>query len=172
VLLNAGKMVDAKALVPRIQKAARSPHDRLSADMLAEALESREAALRQAAQERAADNTVRGTVEVKSEGPKVAEGSSPGVPAKRAKGDELAVEGIILSAECNPDAVGRVTLSVNHVAMKFLYSSLNGLQVVGGVDGSQQTPACVEWKGKKVRLYFYATKNKPYVGELETVLFL
>jgi Tfp pilus assembly protein PilF len=190
VLLNAGKIDDAKVLVPRIRKAARTPQDRSSADLLADALESREASLLQAAeyqasvkqanQDHVADNaaktaTIREvpeTVGANSAGPKVPEGTSPAAPPKHGKGDELAVEGVIVSAECNADSTGRLILSVNHVPMKFLFSGLNALQVVGVPKGLQEAPACSDWKGKKVRLYFYATKDKPYVGKLEAVQFL
>jgi tetratricopeptide (TPR) repeat protein len=191
VLLNAGKIEDAKVLVPRIQEAARTPHDRSSADMLAEALESREASqlrateyaerAKQAVQERVTDNpakTAATSVVPENPGgtngtePKVAGSSTPTAPPKHGKGDELAVEGVIVSAECNAHSTGRLTLSVNNVPMKFLYSGLNALQVVGVPKGLQETPTCSDWKGKKVRLYFYATKDRPYVGELEALLFL
>ena len=187
VLLNAGKIDDAKVLVPRIQQAAKTPHDRAGADMLAAALETRETYLQQAAeyaaraklaaQERVENTTPARDVTVNSEGTHVAASKAAGTsgvpaPPKHANDPELAVEGIIVSAECNADSTGRVTLSVNRVPMKFIYSSLNTLQVVGVPKGSRETPACADWKGKKVRLYFYETKTKPYAGELEAVQFL
>jgi predicted Zn-dependent protease len=188
VLLNAGKIEDAKVLVPRIQQAAKTSYERNGADMLAAALESREASqqqaaeyaerAKQAARERVSDNTAQTKNVPESAGgahgtgPKAADSPGPGAPPKHASDEELAVEGVIVSAECNADSTGRITLNVNHVPMKFIYSGLNALQVVGVPKGSQETPACADWKNKKVRLYFYATKNKPYVGELEAVLFL
>ena len=188
VLLHIGKTADARALAQRIEKVARTSGDKTGAADLSEAVEARIAyekqeaeyaeQAKQAAQERAADSAAN-TGRTRSvpenpdgTGPKAVDSSGSTTAAKHAKDQELAVEGVILSAECNADAIGRVTLSVNHVSMRFLYSSLNSLQVVGVPKGLQEAPACGDWKGKKVRLYFYATKNKPYVGELETVLFL
>lgn len=81
-------------------------------------------------------------------------------------------EGVIAEAECNPSSRGRVTLTVNHSAMKFTYSSLAKLSVVEGLtEDSGNAPVCADWKGRRARLFFYQTKDKPYAGELETVQF-
>jgi hypothetical protein len=88
------------------------------------------------------------------------------------KRTQYMAEGVISTAECNPDSAGRVTLIVGHAAMKFIYSSLTKLAVVEGLtEDSGNAPPCLEWKGRHARLFFYKTKDKPYAGELETVQF-
>jgi hypothetical protein len=102
----------------------------------------------------------------------VSKGSGASGGAKKSNRTEYALEGIIASAECNADSSGKVTLTVNHVGMKFMYSSLHALYVVSTAkEDSGQAPACTEWKGRRVRLYFYQTKDRPYAGELNTIQF-
>lgn len=55
--------------------------------------------------------------------------------------------------------------------MKFMYSSLKVLRVLSSVPDSPEAPACANWKGKRVRLYFYQTNDKPYAGELQSIQF-
>jgi len=56
--------------------------------------------------------------------------------------------------------------------MKFQYSSLTTLYVVSTAkEDSGQAPACMEWKGRRARVYFYQTKDRPYAGELHTIQF-
>jgi hypothetical protein len=81
-------------------------------------------------------------------------------------------EGVISEAECNRASSGRVTLKVERSLMKFIYSSLAELDVVEGLtEDSGNAPPCDDWKGRRVRLFFYQTKDKPYAGELKTVQF-
>ena len=63
-----------------------------------------------------------------------------------------------------------MTLTVNRLGMKFFYPSLKALQIVGGAAGKDEAAPCADWKGRKARFYFYATKTKPYAGELATVM--
>jgi Tfp pilus assembly protein PilF len=177
VLLNAGKTADAKYLLSRIQEAATAPEDKHAADLLAEAIASHEnyekqiaeyaEHTKQLAEQEAAARLIR-----KEQPPASAAPAPTSAAAKHANEPELAVEGIIASAECNTDSTGRLTLTVNHVGMKFLYPSLGALKQVAGEKGENDPPPCTDWKGKKVRLYFFQTKNKPYAGDLDTILFL
>ena len=181
VLLNAGKTADAKVLVARIEQVARTPEERSKLQELTAELRDRENYDQQVAEfaERAKREAEARAAEPKEAAISsqvtavtVASNDAPGpVASKHAKDPEYALEGVIASAECNPDSTGRVTLTVRGLGMKFLYSSLKSLQVVKGADGSGVPPACAEWKGKKVRLYFYQVKDKPYAGELAAVMF-
>ena len=183
VLLNAGKVEDAKILIPRIQQAAKTPQDKVGADMLAAALQSREnyekqqaefaaRAKREAEEEAAERKTPTATSGTATLGASASSpGSSASAPSKHANEPEYAVEGVIASAECNPDSSGKVILTVNHVGMRFVYTSLKELQVVGGSKPDSEPPACSEWKGKRARFYFYRTKIKTYTGELDTIQF-
>ena len=177
VLLNMGKTADAKKLQERILKAAKTPTDQANAQALGDALASREKydrhiaeyqlratqAAEEAAQRQAANASIREAAAPTTEA------ESPAPPAHPNQ-QEFAVEGVIASAECNQESLGRVTLTVNHLGMKFFYSSLSALQVMGGAEGKSAPPPCADWKGKKARFYFYTTKNKPFAGELITVV--
>jgi tetratricopeptide (TPR) repeat protein len=190
VLLNAGRFEDAKILATRIQQAARSPVDSLNADQLLRSVEDFEARVKQegeyqerakreaqapakvtvfagTAQPAAESNTQTGT-----DTSNAAQGSRTSTTKNRSNRPEYMSEGVITAAECNANSGGRVTLTVNHSAMKFLYSSLAKLQVVEGLtEDSGDAPACPDWKGRRARLFFYQTKEKPYAGELQTIQF-
>jgi tetratricopeptide (TPR) repeat protein len=177
VLLNMGKIADAKKLQDRILKAAKTPAEQANAQALGEAMASRENCDRQMAEyqsrakqeaEEAAQRQAT-NASIHAAGASATKEASP-APPEHANQQEFAVEGFIASAECNQDSLGRVTLTVNHLGMKFFYSRLSALQVIGGAEGKSAPPPCAEWKGKKARFYFYTTKNKPYAGELSTVL--
>lgn len=188
VLLNTGNTADAKVLAGRIQKAARTPGDKSGADELLLAVTNAEirdkeiAALaeraKQATEEATATSaasastvvmTTSSSPDSKMQAP-ASSGASP--EGKKSNRTEYALEGIIASAECNANSSGRVTLTVNHVGMKFLYSDLSRLYVVSTAkEDSGQAPACSDWKGHRVRLYFYQTKDRPYAGELNTIQF-
>lgn len=179
VLLNMGKTADAKALLQRIRKAAKTPAEMANTDSLAATLVTRESYDRQmaeyqarakqeaeeAAAKREASAATARSITISS----APESAAPPAP-KHDNEEEFAVEGVIASAECNQDSLGRVTLSVNRLGMKFFYPSLKTLQIVGGARGQNEAPPCTDWKGKKARFYFYATKTKPYAGELAAVM--
>jgi tetratricopeptide (TPR) repeat protein len=183
VLLNCDRIADAKIMVDKIRKAAKTPQERDTAETLASAVENRESYDKQMKEftertkiESAARTNVTNAQTANTSGTEIvpvtgSADSSRTPPPKHANEPEYAVEGVIGSAECNSDSSGKVTLIVNHVGMKFLYTSLKELQLVGGEKGSEPTPGCSDWKGKKVRLYFYQAKNKPYAGELSAILF-
>ena len=191
VLLNAGKTAEAKQLVARIQNAARTPEDRASAMAAAEAANNREMYDKQLAEnaERArraseeqsvaknAEDVSKTTTALGVNTTSTARTNSPAASAtspasKHANQTEYALEGTITAADCNSESGGKVTLTVRHVVFKFLYSSLNDLQVVStSKEDSGEAPACSAWKGRRARLYFYQTKDKSYTGELETIQF-
>lgn len=178
VLLNMGKTADAKKLYERIVKAARTPVEQANAETLGGALANRENYDRQTAEyqlrakqeaEEAAAQRRTASVSTHDAAASPAEPATP-APREHANQPEFAVEGVIASAECNQDSLGKVTLTVNHLGMKFFYSSLSTLQVIGGAEGKSTPPPCSDWKGKKARFYFYETKTKPFAGELSTVM--
>lgn len=177
VLLNMGKTADAKKLQERILKASKTPAEQANAETLGAVLASRENYDRQMAeyQSRAKQEAEEAAQRQATNAATRAAAASAidpatSVPPEHANQQEFAVEGVIASAECNPDSLGRVTLTVNHLGMKFFYSRLSTLQVMGDAEGKGAPPPCSEWKGKKARFYFYATKNKPYAGELSSVM--
>jgi len=186
VLLNAGKVADARVLAGRIQEVARTPAERENVQQLFTAIASREEYDREAAAiaERAkhqesiavvalgkpAGIPARNDAKGSSESTKtVAPASAAGV--NRPKGTEFAVEGNVASADCG-NGPGKVTLSVNKTAMKFRFADSATLQVVTTAkQDSAEPPACSNWKGRRVRLYFYKLKDKEFLGELDTIQF-
>jgi tetratricopeptide (TPR) repeat protein len=185
VLLNTSHFDDAKALAARIHQAARTPVDKVSADQLLQSVEQYAAYAKQSAEyaKQAKPDAAAPPKVIVFEGdaPPAPKSIAPNATAEtapttaRSTGSnrtQYMVEGMIASAECNTDAPGRVTLTVDRSAMKFLYSSLANLAVVEGLTAdSGKAPACAEWKGRRVRLFFYQTKDRPYAGELQTVQF-
>jgi len=178
VLLNAGKLEEAKSLAERINHAAWTPADKTNAQELMHTIADYEEQLRQAAERaeklreaQAAAIPVVVTPDITTSGAADPRNLEPRRQPKETRTLYMA-EGVIAEAECNSSSRGRVTLTVNHSAMRFLYSSLDKLAVVEGLDeDSGNAPACADWKGKRVRLFFYETKDRPYTGELQTVQF-
>lgn len=179
VLLNAGKVEEAKTLALRINQTAWTPRDKANADQLLRSVTDYEEQSRQAAErarrleetQAAATTTVVVQPTATTPGPAEPKNAEARNQPKDKRTQYMA-EGVIADAECNLNSTGRVTLTINHSAMKFLYSSLAKLTVVEGLtEDSGKAPACVDWKGMRARLFFYRTKDKPYAGELQTVQF-
>jgi tetratricopeptide (TPR) repeat protein len=181
VLLNAGKVDEAKELAVRIRRAAWIPADKADADQLFRNVTDYEEQSRQAAQRarlaeeaQAANNTraVGGTAPATAAAAPRPAGRAPAAAPPKDRRSQYMVEGLIAEAECNSNSSGRVTLSVNHSTMRFVYSSLAGLSLVEGLtEDTGHAPACANWKGRRARLFFFQTKDKPYAGELQTIQF-
>jgi len=178
-LLNAGRIADAKALAARIRQAAWTPQDKENAQQLVRGIEDFEQQSRQAAERARLAEELRAKTATAPQGPvtptaKEVPQSSKDTTAAAPKDKRTMymAEGVIAEAECNPTSRGRVTLTVNHSSMKFIYSSLAKLDVLEGLtEDSGKAPPCGDWKGHRARLFFYQTKDKPYAGELKTVQF-
>jgi len=178
VLLNTGKINEAKAMAVRIRQVSWLPKDKANAEELMQSIEEFEEQSRQWAER----NRLRKEEHAKPAalpGPSVATAPASNAPSEdtsqvQSKGKRMLymAEGVIADAECNPSASGRVTLTIDHSSMKFLYPSLSRLAVVEGLsEDSGNAPKCSEWKGRRVRLFFYKTKDKPYAGDLRTIQF-
>ena len=191
VLLNARKIDDAKVLIGRLRQTARTPADRAGTEALAAAAENRgfyDNVMVQFTEESRpvpegkttgksvpAASTIKPPEDTDSDSvvrPKPAGSTSPLPAPKHANDPEYTMEGIITSAECNADSMGKVTLTVNRVGIKFIYERLKTLRLMNSVkDAPQEAPACSTWKGRRARFYFYQAQDKPYDGELETIQF-
>jgi tetratricopeptide (TPR) repeat protein len=187
VLLNAGKTAAAKALAARIEEAAKTPIERANVQQLMQAIASREsydsqvaAMAQQSRDQQGTPAAVRteGVVDVPagntaSDSPDAPKGGAPATPsgANRSQGTEYAVEGNIASVDCG-NAPGKVTIAVGKTVMKFRFTDFAALQVVTTAkQDAEKAPACSNWKGRHVRLYFYRLKDKEFMGELDTVQF-
>lgn len=175
VLVNTGKTDDARVLTARIQKVAKTPQDRAGVDSLAAAVESRAIYDRQMAEykQHMAELKQQTTAITVTANPSSAPATPDNpAPSKHAGEAEFAVEGIIASVDCNATSTGKLTLTVNRAPMSFTFSSLKDVRLTDSAkDITANGPACSTWTGKHVRLYFYKTKNKPYVGEVDTIQF-
>jgi len=178
-LLNAGRIADAKTLATRIRQAAWTPKDKENAEELVHSIEDFEEQSRHAAERARLAEELRANATTAPSGPmgpsatptEKQANNAPTVAPKDKRTMYMA-EGVIAEAECNVTSSGRVTLKVEHSSMKFTYASLAKLDVVEGLtEDSGKAPACGDWKGRRVRLFFYQTKDKPYAGELKTVQF-
>jgi hypothetical protein len=57
--------------------------------------------------------------------------------------------------------------------MNFWFPDFAGLELGSTAkQDSGKAPACGDWKGRHVRIYFYKVKKKEFVGDVNTVLFL
>lgn len=193
VLANTGKTADAKALALRIQQAAKTPLDRANAQQLLAVIAVREQYDQQVADmnrrsteqhDAAATATAQKSVEVSathddrpptSAKPDTTATTTTGQPTASAdahRGEsEYAVEGNISAADC-ASGPGKVTIAVGKSALSFRFQNRAGMEVVTTAkQDSGNAPACDAWKGRRVRIYFYKTKDKQVAGDLDTIQF-
>ena len=180
VLLNTGQIADAKVFAVRIQQAAKTPFDQDNAQRLLNVIAERERAQQYAAQ---ADQ--QPTVTPKSVAPpESSQNSNTSAPAAATENttppganlhageSEYAVEGTIVSSGCAAGP-GTLVLSLGKSSMHFRFSDLAALQVITTAkQDSGNAPACSNWKGRHVRLYFYKLKDPHVTGDLSTIQFL
>jgi Tfp pilus assembly protein PilF len=188
VLANSGKTADAKTLALRIQQAARTPIDKVNAQQLLAVIASHEEYERRMvevkkqgggqANETVPTSTARKTADRPSGGGATgASGSDTAAPPATASSahqgeEEYAVEGNIVSADCG-SGPGKVSLGVGKTTMNFWFPDFAGLELGSTAkQDSGKAPACGDWKGRHVRIYFYKVKKKEFVGDVNTVLFL
>jgi tetratricopeptide (TPR) repeat protein len=179
VLLNVDRLADAKVMAARIQAASRTPEDRELSQQLDHAIQSRTeydaqiaAYKRRAAQQQqtAAQQSSLATIVSGRNG--TTPSAEESVVNKHDKETQYAVEGTIASADCAGGAGGKVLLMVNGSGLRFKIVDIKQLQVAeGNKDVSDHAPACVDWRGRRARLYFYPLKDKEFAGELSTVQF-
>jgi Tfp pilus assembly protein PilF len=186
VLTNAGKTADAKVLALRIQQAAKTPMDRANAEQLLNVIASREAYDKEVAAMNQPRNADQGTPFVVSaqktadvptvggaSGSSVSSKDTANTPTNDAhRGEsEYAVEGNIAAADCG-GGPGKVTISFGKSIMSFRFADFARLETVTTAkQDSDKVPACSDWKGRHVRLYFYKVKDKQFAGDLNTIQF-
>jgi tetratricopeptide (TPR) repeat protein len=188
VLANAGKTAEAKTLALRIQQAAKTPIDRANAQQLLAVVASHEeydkrvAEANKLAREQAngpvlttaPNNADRPSAPLSSTVAAATGGNAaPPLTASSAhRGEEeYAVEGNIVAADCG-SGPGKMVLGVGKTTMNFWYPDIAGLEVVSTAkEDAGGAPACANWKGRHVRLYFYKVGKKEFTGDLNTVQF-
>jgi multidrug efflux pump subunit AcrA (membrane-fusion protein) len=167
-------------MAARIQAASRTLEDRQLSQQLDQAVQSRAdydaqlAAYKRQAEQQQQQSAAQQTslVTVLSEHSGAAPAAKEPLVNKHDKETEYAVEGTISSADCPSGAAGKVILKVNNSGLRFKIADIKQLQIAeGSKDISDHAPACVDWKGRRARLYFYQLKDKEFAGELSTVQF-
>jgi Tfp pilus assembly protein PilF len=181
VLLNTGQIGDAKTFALRIQQAAKTPYDQDNAQRLLDVIESREreqAAARATPQSTVvvtprADRPAEGSENAGSApAPKTTTNSAPPAANAHAGESEYAVEGVIASSDCAAGP-GKLTVSLGKSSMSFRFTDFAAVQLVSTAkQDSGNAPACTNWKGRRVRVYFYKVKDKQVTGEVDTIQFL
>jgi Tfp pilus assembly protein PilF len=188
VLANAGKTAEAKELAMRIQKAAKTPMDRANAQQLLAVVVSHEVYDKRLAEMQSSMKTQASTPVItvtpkRADRPPTATDGGPPPPATApttepppAKGahqgeEEFAVEGNIVSADCG-SGPGKLVLASGKSTMTFSFADFAGLELVSTAkQDSGSAPACANWAGRHVRLYFYKVKEKGLTGDVNTVQF-
>lgn len=183
VFLNSGKTNDAKALAARLQQAARTAEEKADAEGLLQAVANREAyekamleaeeMARQATPPEHLEPMDRESHGISAEErEETSEAGASAVAKKHPGEDQFAAEGTILTADCNADSQGTVALRMGNRTLRFFYERLSILYVLSTAKkDSGSPPVCAEWKGRRARLYFFETKQKPFSGELDTIQF-
>jgi tetratricopeptide (TPR) repeat protein len=187
VLVNEGKTADATVLAARIRDVTKSPVDQENLQQLQHAIANRESFDRQAAAMAQQTKQPNGTTVVvtgENDAQVLGNKNAPGpptapkptgaaAPASESphEGSEYAAEGTVAAVDCG-NGPGRITLVVGKSLIKFRFSDLAALQLILPASHESDTPpACSAWKGRRVRLYFYRTKDKEVMGDLDSIQF-
>ncbi len=188
VLLNMGKMADAKTLASRIESAARTSVDRVMAQQLSQAVSMREASgdqaeadvsLKRRSSPEEPHSEVVETSDSSADKPPVA-AEVPRVSARPDDPDEndemhsriYNLQGRITAVNCASGAPGILTLNVQSVSMKFHYSDFSRVEVSAGSNPagvSNALPACASLKSRRAKVTFHPATGKDYDGELIAV---
>ena len=188
VLLNMGKVQEAKVFAARIKAAARTPQEEQMAAGFASAVASRENFSRDNRDEArsSASNGSKGegkSIEVEgveSGGPPATSKNAAPVqppaadgPRPVVLGPEYRLEGKIVAAECKAGGEVKITLTINSVLMKFHAADLKSVEVAPANKlASADKPPCAAWKGQRAKITFRSLPSGEFDGELAAIYFL
>jgi len=185
VLLNTGKVAEAKVLAQRIQSAAKTPGEQNAEMQFSQAINSRELYEQQAA---AYNESAKQGQAAGAGGKTIIIGQSPvkdptapnptnnagvapiGSNPTRTGARQYSLEGKVTGADCASSSNGKVTLSISSVLMKFHYVDLSKVQL-SSTAKSATAPACSAWKGQKAKVTFEPAQSDDYDGELTAIQF-
>ncbi|HEY2457228.1 MAG TPA: hypothetical protein VGI13_08015 [Candidatus Acidoferrum sp.] len=177
VLLNTGRLAEAKVLAQRIQSAAKTPSDQKNGLLLAQAVTNRETLDRQIATMAENNKHVQeqktGTAALPSLATATAKGTPPiGSNSTRTGPSHYSLEGKVASVDCAATEDGKITVSVNAVLMKFHYAHLSKLEISSTAKAANgNAPACSKWKSQRAKVTFEPAENGDYDGELTALQF-
>jgi len=187
VLLNMGKVADAKAFAARIHAAARTPQEEHLAIELANAVASRENFSQETGYEARTPASNESTGEPKSIQLNEPAGDTPAASSKSTAaaqplvaetphrvlvGPEYRLEGKVVAAECLAGREVKITLSINSVLMKFRAADLKSIEVTPvNKLASADKPPCAAWKGQRAKVTFHSVPAGEFDGELAAIYF-
>jgi len=171
LLLNANRDADARQMAQRILEKAASPEEAQEARALLERIKEHEqwAAQMKAQAETAAARTSKTTVASAPAAQPVANSSTP-APVKTA--DLLAVDGVIGGIDCSRKPAIVMTLKGGNRPMRFHAVDFGTVGVSGAGADIPGLDACEKWKGRRIRIWFRAVKDKNYLGEITDLAFM
>ncbi len=188
VLVNVGKIADAKVLAGRILAAARTPQELQSAASFQSLVSNRQnfasqneyqsqMTVRANPAEKSKEFTVNAEDDATPSPPPHAVESAPQPPATPPSrhvdlGPQYRLEGKIIGAECPKTGEMKVILSISSVSMKFRATELKAVEVTPATKlGTVDQPSCASWRGQKVRVTFHPSPPGEFDGELTAIYF-
>jgi Tfp pilus assembly protein PilF len=177
VLLNTGRVAEAKALAQRLQSAAKTPADQKNGLLLAQAVINRETLDQQIATMAENNKHIQeqktGTAALPSLATATAKGTPPiGSNSTRTGPSHYSLEGKIAFVDCAATEDGQLTVSVNAVLMKFHYADFSKLDISSTTKAANgSAPTCSKWKGQRAKLIFEPAQNNDFDGELSAIQF-
>jgi tetratricopeptide (TPR) repeat protein len=187
VLLNMGKVQDAKAFAARIQAAARTPQEQSMAAQFANAVASRENfskensfEVRLPASDDAkssgknieVEDTARDTPSAPPKSAPFAQPPPADAPRRVMLGPEYRLEGKVVAVECPAGGEARITVSITSVLMKFHAADLKTVEVTPASKlASADKPPCAAWKGQRAKVTFHSLPSGEFDGELSAIYF-
>ena len=190
VLINIGKIPEAKYLAGRIIAAAKDPQGVQMGESLRQAAEMHEG-MSQTVQVRPAapssgtppaatkdisvpdSSGTPPTSSTDSSAPPASGGPQPSTaPVHIAKGPEYRLEGKVMAASCKPAGEVTVTLSINTVLMKFRAADANSVEITPDAKAIASAGAsCAAWKAQRAEVVFRGNPTGEFDGELVALHF-
>jgi tetratricopeptide (TPR) repeat protein len=161
LLLNNNRFAEAKTMADRIAKAAATPEEKeMAANMIA----------RVAGHKDAPGQIMMGTVQVRT-------ADSPDSGAPRTDNDRppgarrqmLGVDGTVTSVDCSKTPEINLTVNGSGGFVSYHVADAGTITIKSSVGAP--TPACTEWTGHKVKLWFYLSAGSTSPGEVRQLEF-
>lgn len=187
VLLNMGKVQEAKACAARIKAAARTPQEEHLAAEFARAVASREKVPQENSYEAhiSRPNDSTGNIQsiqvvetagapppTSSPGATPAEPKAENVPRQIVPGPEYRLEGKVVASDCGAAGEVKLTLSINSVLMKFRAADWKTVEVTSAnKPAASDKPPCATWNGRRARITFHSLPAGEFDGELSAIYF-
>jgi len=191
VLVNTGKIAEAKYLADRIIAAAKDPQGVQMGESVRRAAEMRDGMSQRLEVHPPTSSQTQSSISPKdivvsdsSETPSASTSASsspafrkddpsPGpAPVHIAKGPEYHLEGKVTAANCKPEGEVTVTVSINTVLMKFRAADAKSVEITPDAKAvSAAGSACSAWKAQRAEVVFRGNAAGEFDGELVALHF-